>query len=78
MMEEELKADKWDETCPLTSSKKAEVCNLLTVFVCHLDSHSFSDLVRVFVGVCCSLHSSLVVSSKFWLLSIVINLNMQQ
>jgi len=26
-MEEELKADKWDETHPLTSSKKDEVCN---------------------------------------------------
>jgi len=25
MMEEELEADKWDETCPLTSSKKTKV-----------------------------------------------------
>jgi len=27
MMEEELEADKRDETHPLTSGKKAEVCN---------------------------------------------------
>jgi len=78
MMEEELIADKWDETRLVISSKKAEVCNLLTGFICHPDSHSFWDLVCVFVGVCCSLHSSLAFSSKFCLLSIAINLNMQQ
>jgi len=26
-MEEELEEDRWDETLPLTSGKKAEVCN---------------------------------------------------
>jgi len=40
-MEEELETDKLDETCLLTSSKKAEIHNLLTGFVCHPDSHSF-------------------------------------
>jgi len=62
---EELKADKWDETHPLIRGKKAEDCNLLIGFICHLYSHSFSDLVRVFVRVCVAyiLHLSFLQSS---------------